>query len=77
MCLLCDVRVCVCGCRPACLAAVDEGCTKELRREAAHAVAKVLITTNPTLLSEHARSGAIKPLLLLCREVCKENHSAQ
>lgn len=39
-----------------------------VRREAAHALAKMLVTTNPTLLSEHARLGSIRPLLYLCRE---------
>ena len=31
-------------------------------------VAKTLVTTNPHLLSEHQRLGAIKPLVMLCRE---------
>jgi hypothetical protein len=32
-------------------------------------VAKALVTTNPTLLSEHLRLSAFKPLLYLCKLV--------
>ena len=41
---------------------------KAARLEAAHAVAKTLVTTNPHLLTEHQRLGAVKPLLMLCRD---------
>ena len=47
--------------------------TPETRREAAHAVAKALVTTNPTLLQEHARLGAIQPLIQLARDVDATN----
>ncbi len=40
---------------------------KSTRLECAHAVAKTLVTSNPTLLSEHMRLGAIRPLVFLCR----------
>jgi hypothetical protein len=46
---------------------------KTTRLEAAHAVAKTLVTTNPNLLSEHQRLGCIKPLLLLCKETATTN----
>ena len=46
----------------------DPEVKKTTRLEAAHAVAKTLVTTNPHLLSEHQRLGAIKPLLMLCRD---------
>jgi hypothetical protein len=39
------------------------------RREAAHAIAKTLVTTNPHILSEHLRLGVMHPLIFLCREV--------
>lgn len=39
------------------------------KREAAHAVAKSLVTTNPHVLSEHQRLGAMRPLLYLCKYV--------
>jgi hypothetical protein len=32
-------------------------------------VAKMLVTTNPTLLSEHLRTSAVAPLLFLCGDV--------
>lgn len=41
---------------------------KTTRKEAAHAVAKTLVTTNPNLLTEHQRLGTIKPLLILCKD---------
>lgn len=44
------------------------------RREAAHAVAKSLVTTNPHVLSEHQRLGAIRPLLYLCKYVQNAGH---
>jgi hypothetical protein len=42
-------------------------------REAAHAVAKSLITTNPSLLQGHARLGAFQPLIALARDVDATN----
>ena len=45
------------------------------RREAAHAVAKSLVTTNPHVLSEHQRLGAMRPLLYLCKYVLNGGHS--
>jgi hypothetical protein len=47
--------------------------SSEARREAAHAIAKSLVTTNPTLLSAHQRLGVIQPLLDLCRDVDSGN----
>lgn len=41
---------------------------KTTRMEAAHCVAKILVTTNPNLLSEHQRLGSVKPLVMLCKE---------
>lgn len=46
----------------------DEDNAKNTRLECAHVVAKTLVTTNPNLLTEHQRLGAIKPLVMLCRE---------
>jgi hypothetical protein len=43
------------------------------RREAAHAVAKALITTDPSLLQEHSRLGTIQPLIYLARDVDSGN----
>jgi len=43
------------------------------KREAAHAVAKALITTNPSLLQGHARLGTIQPLIVLARDVDSSN----
>jgi hypothetical protein len=40
----------------------------ELRRYCCHAIAKILVTTNSTVLSSHTRLDAIKPLLYLCNE---------
>jgi hypothetical protein len=40
---------------------------KSTRREAAHAIAKTLVTTNPNILSEHVRLGVMRPLIFLCR----------
>lgn len=47
--------------------------SSEARREAAHAIAKSLVTTNPSLLSAHQRLGVIHPLLDLCRDVDSTN----
>ncbi len=52
---------------------VDDSIVKSTRRESSHAIAKALVTTNPSLLSEHVRLGAITPLLLLCRDVDATN----
>ena len=43
------------------------------RREAAHAVAKALISTDPRLLTAHQRLGVIAPLLGLCKDVDSTN----
>ena len=53
--------------------ATDEDCEKETRREAAHAIAKALVTTNPNILTEHLRLGCIKPLIFLCKDVDASN----
>lgn len=53
--------------------ATDEDCEKSIRREASHAIAKALVTTNPTILSEHLRLGCVKPLVFLCRDVDSTN----
>jgi protein unc-45 len=45
----------------------------DARREAAHAIAKSLVTTDPRLLSAHQRLGVIQPLLVLCRDVDSTN----
>lgn len=39
-----------------------------VRRYLSHALAKMLVTTNSTLLPSHQRLDAIRPLLALCRE---------
>jgi len=54
-------------------AAADDALPRAARREAAHAAAKILVTTNPTLLSEPLRLAAVAPLLLLCRDVDASN----
>jgi hypothetical protein len=48
---------------------VDMDIAAPTRRQAAHCVAKILVTTNPMLLTEHQRMGAIRALLLLCADV--------
>ena len=53
--------------------AVDEETPKPTRRECAHAIAKALVTTNPTMLTEHVRLGCIAPLLMLCRDPDSSN----
>lgn len=40
----------------------------EVRQYCSHAVAKILITVNCTVLSSHTRLDAIKPLLNMCNE---------
>lgn len=61
------------GLKACTVVATDEECEKPIRREAAHAMAKALVTTNPTILSEHLRLGCIKPLVFLCRDVDSSN----
>lgn len=51
----------------------DEVNDKLARLEAAHVIAKTLVTTNPAALSDHVRLGAIKPLLYACRHVDATN----
>jgi len=43
------------------------------RREAAHAISKILVTTNPIMLSEHLRMSSIRSLVHLCRESDSSN----
>jgi hypothetical protein len=43
-------------------------------REAAHAIAKSLITINPHVLSVHLRLGSIEPLLFLCKGIYMYNY---
>ena len=61
------------GLKACCEAANDEFNTKSIRLEAGHAVAKTLVTTNPTILSEHVRLGAIRPLLYIAKDVDSSN----
>lgn len=61
------------GLKACTVVATDEECEKIIRREAAHAIAKTLVTTNPTILSEHLRLGCIKPLVFLCKDVDASN----
>jgi hypothetical protein len=53
--------------------ACDEDTPKAIRLECGHAIAKTLVTTNPMLLSEHARLGAIAALVYVCRNVDATN----
>eukprot|EP01041_Mallomonas_annulata_P007218 gene7218-14717_t len=43
------------GLKACCTLADDDTCETAVRREAAHAIAKTLVTTNPSSLSEHLR----------------------
>lgn len=52
---------------------VDENLDRAVRREAAHAMAKSLVTTNPMMLSEHLRLSAFKPLIYLCKDTESTN----
>lgn len=61
------------GLKACCDVANDEGNNKTIRLEAAHAVAKVLVTTNPTIISEHLRLGTIRPLLYLAKDIDASN----
>ena len=56
------------GLRACSSVAVDANAVMTTRLEAAHAIAKTLVTTNPHVLSVHLRVGTVAPLLLLCRE---------
>eukprot|EP01034_Spumella_vulgaris_P029108 gene29108-36099_t len=56
------------GFKACCNAAIDEDIQKATRMECGHAVSKTLVTSNPNLLTEHMRLGAIKPLVMMCRE---------
>lgn len=56
-----------------CEVAVDDTLEKNIRREAAHVIAKTLVTTNPNILSEHLRLSTIRPLLFLCKDVDSTN----
>ncbi len=47
--------------------------TASTQREAAHAIAKSLITTNPALLQGHARLGVFQPLIRLAQDVDANN----
>lgn len=44
-----------------------------IRREAAHVIAKTLVTTNPHLLSESLRYSSIRSLIHLCKDVDSTN----
>jgi hypothetical protein len=46
---------------------VAEGNSTDVKIESAHAISKVLVTTNPALLSETQRMNAVKPLVWLSR----------
>ena len=52
---------------------VNENEDRGVRRQAAHAMAKSLVTTNPMMLSEHLRLSAMKPLIFLCRDTESSN----
>jgi hypothetical protein len=56
------------GLRATMSAASNKSLEPEVRRFCAHALAKLLVTTNSTLLSSHNRIDSIKPLLHLCNE---------
>lgn len=47
----------------------DTDAMKKLVRFARHTIAKLLVTTNPSLLTSAQRLGSIKPLLLLLRDI--------
>lgn len=61
------------GLKACCEAANDELNIKSIRLEAGHAAAKTLVTTNPTILSEHVRLGTIRPLLYIAKDVDSSN----
>eukprot|EP01035_Chromulina_nebulosa_P018083 gene18083-23731_t len=54
-------------------AATDETYKKTTRQYAAHTIAKVLVTTNPNVLSDYLRINSIAPLLFLCQDVDSTN----
>lgn len=55
------------GSYSACLELGKEGLPDAVRARALHAVAKVLVTTNPAVLSDRQRAAAVPNLLWLCR----------
>jgi hypothetical protein len=61
------------GIRACCSCTADDAVPKSVRRECAHAISKALVTTNPTLLSEHLRLGCVAPLVMLCKDVDSTN----
>jgi hypothetical protein len=48
--------------------AMDEGNSAECRVNAAHTLGKMLVTTDPSLLTEAQRMGSIKPMIWLCKQ---------
>ena len=48
--------------------ATEKAFDNQIRREAAHAVAKTLITINPILVKDHQRIASIHSLLYLCKD---------
>lgn len=56
------------GLKVCCALVRDAESKKAAKLEAAHAVGKILVTTNPIILSEHLRLGSISPLLYICKE---------
>jgi hypothetical protein len=61
------------GLKACCDATNDELNVKSIRLEAGHAIAKTLVTTNPTILSEHVRLGTIRPLLFIAKDIDSSN----
>jgi len=61
------------GLKACCDATNDELNMKSIRLEAGHAIAKTLVTTNPTILSEHVRLGTIRPLLFIAKDIDSSN----
>lgn len=48
--------------------AASEDSTETCRLDAAHAAAKILVTTNPHVLTDAQRLSAVRPLVWLCRQ---------
>jgi protein unc-45 len=46
----------------------DTDTMKKIIRKARHCIAKILVTTNPALLTSSQRMGSVKPLILLIRD---------
>lgn len=61
------------GLKACCEATNDDLNSKAIRLEAGHAIAKTLVTTNPTILSEHVRLGTIRPLLFVAKDIDSSN----